>query len=110
MACTILDEYGDIVRELVDHQSMTYSEVSNYLSTTYGSQRGFSERSVRTFCQENQIMKSGPRVSEEELTESVNNAIQQVQKQYTSFLCIVPCTLYYFLRFVICLISIYIVM
>ena len=42
MACRILDEYVDIVRELVDQQSMTYSEVSNYLSKTYGSQRIFS--------------------------------------------------------------------
>ena len=46
MACRILDEYVNKVRELVDHQSMTYSEVSNYLPKTYGGQRGFSERSV----------------------------------------------------------------
>ncbi|KAH3708179.1 hypothetical protein DPMN_067619 [Dreissena polymorpha] len=57
---------------------MTHLQVSGYLMNTHNIQRGATERSVRTYCQENNIRKGGPLVREEDLNVAVGGAVEQV--------------------------------
>ena len=76
----IMEAYSEIISDLVERKGMTYLQVSEYIKANYSEDRGFSERSIRKFCKENEIRPSGrpPTVSDEELSCAVEKAIEQV--------------------------------
>ena len=45
----------NLIRQLVSVEKYTYAQVSDYLKTKYPNSRGFSERTVRRYCEENEI-------------------------------------------------------
>ena len=49
-----MDSYEQVIRSLIG-QGLTYREVSNILSTITGQYSGFSQRSVRRFCEQRGI-------------------------------------------------------
>ena len=45
----------NLIRHLVSVEKYTYARVSDNLKTKYPNSRGFSERTVRRYCNENEI-------------------------------------------------------
>jgi hypothetical protein len=70
-----LDDYEDIIAQLVQKNHWTHRQVADYVQVHFGIERGASERTVRRFCDEHHI--SGT-VSDGALSLAVTQAIEQV--------------------------------
>ena len=72
-----LDGLEDFVREKVEKERWTHSQISEHLQQAYPGVKGFSVRSIERFCREKEIRKTA-RLSDQELDEAVAGAISQV--------------------------------
>ena len=66
----------NLIRQLVSVEKYTYAQVSNYLKTKYPKSWGFSERTVRRYCKENEISS---RTDTNEVNRMVPDAVSQVK-------------------------------
>lgn len=66
----------DFVRDLFLHRKKTHAEISNTLKQMYPGEKGFSERTVRRFCLNNNIVRN--RITTDELEGHVRAAVKQV--------------------------------
>ena len=66
----------DFVRDLYLDRKKTHAEISNILKQMYPGEKGFSERTVRRFCLNNNIVRN--RMTTDELEGHVRAAVQQV--------------------------------
>jgi hypothetical protein len=72
-----LDGLEDFIRDKVERDHWTHSQLSDYLQQTYPGERGFSVRSLQRFCAESNIYKTA-RVSGSVLNQAVTDAIGKV--------------------------------
>ena len=72
-----LNEFEDFVREKVETEKFTHKKLSDTLQQAFPGERGFSERSVKRFCNEKSIRKT-TNLDEQELDEVVAQAVTQV--------------------------------
>ena len=72
-----LDRFQDFIREKVERDHATHHQISEELTRTFPGERGFSARSVRRFCQENNIHKTS-RMSAPEVKSAVQEAVLKV--------------------------------
>jgi hypothetical protein len=70
----ILNDYSIEIQSLLNEKK-TYSEIELALKQNHGDSRGFSERSIRRFCKENNLRG---RINNQELQYIVADTIQQV--------------------------------
>ena len=66
----------NFVRDLFLRRKKTHAEISNTLKQMYPDEKGFSERTVRRFCLNNNIVRD--RITTDELEEHVRTAVKQV--------------------------------
>ena len=64
------------VRDLFLRRKKTHAEISNILKQMNPGEKGFSERTVRRFCLNNNIVRN--RITTDELEEHVRTAVKQV--------------------------------
>ena len=77
----------NLIRQLVSVKKYTYAQASDYLKTKYPNSRGFSERTVRRYCKENEISS---RTDTNEVNRMVADAVSQVKLRLSviNFLCL----------------------
>ena len=77
----------NLIRQLVSVKKYTYAQPSDYLKTKYPNSRGFSERTVRRYCKENEISS---RTDTNEVNRMVADAVSQVKLRLSviNFLCL----------------------
>ena len=66
----------NLIHHLVSVEKYTYARVSDYLKTEYPNSRGFSERTVRRYYKENEILS---RTDTNEVNRMVADAVSQVE-------------------------------
>lgn len=66
----------NFVRDLFLRRKKTHAEISNILKQMYPGVKGFSERTVRRFCLNNNIGRD--RITTDELEEHVGTAVKKV--------------------------------
>ena len=66
----------NLIHHLVSVEKYTYARVSDYLKTEYPNSRGFSERTIRRYCKENEISS---RTDTNEVNRMVADAVSQVE-------------------------------
>ena len=66
----------DFIADLV-HQKKTYLEISTLLKTMHPDKKGFSERSVRRFCDANGISKQS-KIDNDRLDDIVQEVVSKV--------------------------------
>ena len=66
----------NFVRDLFLRRKKTHAEISNILKQKYPGEKGFSERTVRRFCLNNNIVRN--RITTDELEGHVRTAVKQV--------------------------------
>ena len=64
----------NLIRQLVSVKKYTHAQASDYLKTKYPNSRGFSERTVRRYCKENEISS---RTDTNEVNRTVADAVSQ---------------------------------
>ena len=72
-----LEGLEDFIREKVEKERWTHTQLSIHLQQAYPGQRGFSVRSLERFCGAAGIHKTA-RLSEHELDKAVADAIAKV--------------------------------
>ena len=77
----------NLIRQLVSVKKYTYAQASDYLKTKYPNSRGFSERTVRRYCKENEISS---RTDTNEVNRTVADAVSQSKLRLSviNFLCL----------------------
>ena len=73
-----IEDFEDIIKFLVIDHRYTHDSVSVYLKEKYGVQFGFSTRSIRRFCADNQISRTAHGIQETVIDEAVVIAQRQV--------------------------------
>ena len=77
MATWSLDDLEDYIRDKVEQDHLTHSEISERLEARFPGVRGFSIRSVGRFCQEKGIHKTS-RLSQAEVEQVVAEGVAKV--------------------------------
>ena len=77
----------NLIRQLVSVEKYIYAQVSDYLKTKYPNSRGFSERTIRRYCKENEISS---RTGTNEVNRMVADAVSQSKLRLSviNFLCL----------------------
>ena len=77
----------NLIRQLVSVKKYTYAQPSDYLKTKYPNSRGFSERTIRRYCKENEISS---RTGTNEVNRMVADAVSQSKLRLSviNFLCL----------------------
>ena len=77
----------NLIRQLVSVKKYTYAQASDYLKTKYPNSPGFSERTIRRYCKENEISS---RTGTNEVNRMVADAVSQSKLRLSviNFLCL----------------------
>ncbi len=77
MSHQALDRFEAFIRRKVEEDHASHAQISEELIATYPGEKGFSERSVRRFCQDKNIHKTS-RMSQPEVNRAVAQAVLKV--------------------------------
>lgn len=69
-----LEELDGFIREKIEKDKWTHNMLKNYLQQAYPGQKGFSIRSIRRYCSENDIHRTS-RLDNDDLGVVVSDAI-----------------------------------
>ena len=76
-----LEIFKDDIANAIQSERYTLAQVVAYLTERHGHMKGFSERTLRRYCNENGIRASSKAyVADDVLAESVEEAIEQVRR------------------------------
>ncbi len=77
-----LEIFKDGIANAIQSERYTLAQVVAYLTERHGHMKGFSERTLRRYCNENGIRASSKAyVADDVLAESVEEAIEQVRRE-----------------------------